>query len=81
MIYLDLMENRHHFHTAVQEGNFDGRMCAWEFFLPFYFSINKHNYARYGSCMNIRWETEIHNTVIIFSVQSQPRYNLRTGVD
>ena len=49
MIYLDLMENRHHFHTAVQEGNFDGRMCAWEFFLPFYFSINKHNYARYGS--------------------------------
>ena len=32
MIYLDLMEKQHHFHTAVQEDNFDGRKCAWEFF-------------------------------------------------
>ena len=28
MICMDLMEKQHHFHTAVQEGNFDGRICA-----------------------------------------------------
>ena len=32
MIYLDLMEKQHHFHTAVQEGNFGGKKCGWEFF-------------------------------------------------
>ena len=32
MIYLHLMEKQHHFHTAVQEGNFGGKKCGWEFF-------------------------------------------------
>ena len=36
MICMDVIEKQHHFHTTVQEGNFDGKMCAWEFFLPFY---------------------------------------------
>ena len=84
MIYLGLMEKQHHFHTAVQEGNFDGRMCAWEFFLPFYFSTNKHNYARYGSWYvhQMRNRDSLHSgNEIIFSVQSQARYNLRTAVD
>ena len=26
------MEKQHDFHTVVQEGYFDGRKCAWEFF-------------------------------------------------
>ena len=38
MIYLDFMEKQYRFYTAVQEGNFNGKMCAWEFFWPFYFS-------------------------------------------
>ena len=84
MIYLDLIEKQHHFHTGVKEGNFDGRMCAWEFFLPFYFSNNKHNYARYGSWYihQMRNRDSLHSgNEIIFSVQSQARYNLRTAVD
>ena len=78
------MEKQHHFHTTVQEGNFDGRMCAWEFLSPFYFSTNKHNYARYGSWyvhqMRNRDSLDSGNE-IIFSVQSQARYNLRIAVD
>ena len=36
-------------HTAVQENNFEARLCAWEYFIPFYFVFKKTNYARYGS--------------------------------
>ena len=84
MIYLDLIEKQHHFHTAVQEGNIDGRMCALEFFLLLYFSTNKHNYARYGNwyVYQMRNRDSLHSgNDIIFSVQSQARCNLRTAVD
>ena len=51
---------------------------------PFTFSINKHNYAKYGSCyvyqMRNRDSRQSGND-IIFTVQSQARYNLRTAVD
>ena len=43
-----------HFHTAVQECNFDGRICAWE--LP-----------DMTAGLHIRWETDIHYTVAIRS--------------
>ena len=59
-------------------------MCAWEFFLPFCFSTNKHNYARYGSWYvhQIRNRDSLHSgNEIIFSVQSQARYNLRTAAN
>ena len=36
-------------HTAVQENNFESRLYAWEYFIPFYFVFKKNNYARYGS--------------------------------
>ena len=84
MIYLDLLEKQHHFHTAAQESNHDGRMCTWQFFLPFYFSTNKYNYAKYGSwyiCQMINRDSLHSGNEIIFSVQSQARYNLRTAVD
>ena len=84
MIYLDLMEKQHHFHTAVQEGNFDWRICAWELLLFFYFSTNKHKYAGCGSWYvhQMRNRDSLHGgNKIIFSVQSQARYNLRTAVD
>ena len=83
MIYLDLMEKQHHFHTAVQEGNIDGRMCALEFFLLLYLSTNKHNHARYGNwyVYQMRNRDSLHSgNDIIFSVQSQARCNLRTTV-
>ena len=59
-------------------------MCAWEFFLPFCFSTNKHNYARYSSWYvhQMRNRDSLHSgNEIIFSVHSQARYNLRTAVD
>ena len=78
------MEKQRHLHIAVLDGNFVGRMCAWEFFLPFYFATNKHNYARYGSWYvhQMRNRESIYNdNEIIFSVQPQARYNLRAAVD
>ena len=84
MICMNLMEKQHHFHTALQEGNFDERMCAWEFVLPFYFSTNKHSHARHGSCHvhQIRNRDLLHSgDEIIFSVQLQVKYNLQTTVD
>ena len=84
MICIDLMEKQHHFHTAAQEGTFGGRMCAWEFFLPFFFSTNKYNHARHGSWYKhqIRKRDSLHSgDEIIFSVQSQARYNPQTAVE
>ena len=48
-LYLDLMEKQHLIHVAVHENNFDLRTLCWKFFLPLYFSLQKVNYARYGS--------------------------------
>ena len=44
--YLDMMEQQHYLHVSIQENSFEARMDAWEYFLPFYFVINKLNYAR-----------------------------------
>ena len=84
MICMDLMEKQHHFHTGAQEGKFGRRMCAWEFFLPFSFSTDKHNHARHGSWYKhqIRNRDLLHSgDEIIFSAQSQARYNLQTAVE
>ena len=49
LTYLDLMRMKDAIHTAVQENNFEARLYAWEYFIPFYFVFKKTNYARYGS--------------------------------
>ena len=49
LIYIDLMKIQHIAHTAVHENDLDMKIFAWEQMLPFYFSFNKVNYARYGS--------------------------------
>ena len=49
LTYLDLMRMQDAIHTAVQENNFEARLYAWEYFIPFYFVFKKTNYARYGS--------------------------------
>lgn len=43
-----LVKMQNTIHTAVVENNFEMRIFCWEYFLPFYFTINKINYARYG---------------------------------
>ena len=78
------MEKQHQFYTAVQKGNYDGRMCAWGVLLTPLFSTNKHNYARYGNwdVYQMRNRDSLHSgNDIIFSVQSPERYNLPTAVD
>ena len=47
--YQDIMHCQHLIHTAVQENNYDLRRYACEYMLLFYFSLNKTNYAQYGS--------------------------------
>ena len=36
-------------HIAVQENNFEARLCAWDYSIPFYFQFNKTYYAGFGS--------------------------------
>ena len=84
MICMDLTEKQNHFHTAVQEGKLDERMCTWEFFLPFYFSTNKHNHARHGTWYihQIRNRDPLHSgDEVTFSVQLQARHKIQTAVD
>ena len=42
---LDKMEQQHYLHVGIQKNRSEVRMNAWEYFLPFYFVINKFNYA------------------------------------
>jgi len=44
-----MVRMQHIIHTSVEENNFDVHLAAWKYFIPFYFSFNKTNYARYGS--------------------------------
>ena len=89
LMYLDMMRMQHVIHTAVQENNFEARLCAWKYFIPFYFAFNKINYARYGSfyleslkSIGINYpdlkEMLAHAGL---SVQGQEKYALRTAVD
>ena len=82
--YLDMMEQQHYRHVGIQENSFEARMNAWEYFLPFYFVMNKLNYARYGSY----YLHQMKNGEVIYpglkvpiSVQGQNRYNIRTPID
>ena len=49
MMYIDLMELQQMAHTSIQTNDFDMRLYAWENILPYYFALNKVNYARYGT--------------------------------
>ena len=87
--YQDIMHCQHIIHTAIQENNYDLRRYAWEYMLPFYFSLNKTNYARYGSfyvkCMENTDSLYPGNRELIedkgLSVQGQGNYALRTAID
>ena len=48
LIYLDLIYLQAMAHSAVQENDIEKLAFAWFSFLPFYFVLDKRNYARYG---------------------------------
>ena len=48
---LDLMHVQHLAHLSIQENDFEVRLKCWQYFLPFYFALNRTNYSRYGSYM------------------------------
>ena len=45
--YLDMLKQQNHLHVGIQENSFEARINTWEYFFPFYFVMNKLNYARY----------------------------------
>ena len=65
------------------------KLICWEFFLPFYFALNKTNYSRYGSYyLRLLQDTEEVYPGLKellrykgLSVQAQSRYMLRTAID
>ena len=42
-------KNQYFADVAAQSNNFDLRLFAWKYMIPFFFVLNKINYARYGS--------------------------------
>ena len=83
------MRAQHYAHTAVQENNFDLRLFAWQYFLPFYFALDKTNYARYGSFYveTMRQIEQKHPGLKHLlkekglSVLAQENHNIRTAID
>ena len=76
-------------HLLIQENNFEVRLKCWQYFLPFYFSLNKTNYFCYGSYFvnlleNIEQIYPGLKELLRYkglSVQAQVRYKLRTAID
>lgn len=88
-IYLDLMRMQHLTHLAIQENDFFVRLAGWQYFIPFYFALNKTNYARYGSYY-LQTMEQIESLypglkeMLQYkglSVQAQEKYSLRTAID
>ena len=85
VVYLNLMSYQHLTHLAIQENDFGLRLFCWKQFIPYYFALNKVNYARYGS-----YYTEIMQNIDILhlglrqimciSVQAQDKYPLRNSI-
>ena len=48
MIYLNLMRIRSFGQLAVHQNGIESLICVWKVFIPFYFAMNKTNYARYS---------------------------------
>ena len=74
-------------HTAVQQNNFEMRLQAWTYWIPFYFSTNLVNYARYRTFYletlknihkNYPGSKELLRTT---GLSVQDRYAHRTAID
>ena len=89
MNYLEMMENQHMIHLAVQRNDFNLRTHCWENWLPFYFAFDMCNYARYGSYYVESLKT-IENdypglkallSTRGLTTQAQERFPIRTALD
>ena len=79
-----MMQKQEKLHTAIQENDFQGILCSWDYFLSFYFATYKRTYARFGSwyfhqMKNL--ESYFPGLKVNLSVQAQGQYHLRTAVE
>lgn len=56
MLYLDLMRAQSLGLAAAHQNDLELLICAWKTFLPFYFAMNKVNYARYETILHIQYK-------------------------
>ena len=84
--YIDFVKMQQRAQTAIQEGDFNARLAAWRWFLPYYFSFSMQNYARYASfyvefLSNI---DQLHpglRSEFLVGIQAQDRYPHMTAID
>ena len=89
MMYIDLMELQQMAHTSIQTNDFGMRLYAWENILPYYFALNKVNYARNGTYyLETLKQIDIRNPGLKtllekrgMSAQAQIAYPIRTATD
>ena len=87
--YIELMKKQKMARQAIQENNFGMRTHAWASWIPYYFSTNLFNYARYGSFYlevlknldQLYPELKEMLSKCGLSVQAQEKYPHRTAVD
>ncbi len=87
--YLDIIKVIQLVHTAVQEGKFDFRKEGFKRMMPYFFSLKKTIYSRYGSYyiekLRALESTDPGCFALIrengISVQEQDRYPLRAAID
>ena len=48
MIYLNLKRMQSFGQLVVNQDDIESLICVWKVFIPFYFAMNKTNYARYS---------------------------------
>ena len=81
--HLDVIAGQHLPHMAIQENNFYPRLHGLKRMLPFFFALNKQNYARYGSLYVHYLENldATHPGLSVTFCQGQDRYPARLPTD
>ena len=83
------MESIHLLHTAIQGNNYELHIEGWRRMMPFFFPLNKTNYARYSAYYMLQLQNldithpgckELLKCNSI-SVQGRDKYPLRTAID
>ena len=84
--YIDFVQMQQRAQKAIQEGDFDARLEAWRWFLPYYFFFSMQNYARYASFYVelINCIDQLHPGMrdeFLVGIQAQDRYPHMTPID
>ena len=60
--YIKAVDLQYTLHLAINMGDYDLRLKCWTGSLPFYFAMNKQNYARFGSfyCLQLMTLDDTH---------------------